>query len=450
MVTIKPSPKQGILLTKRTFLAFSLLFAVGVGYYWFALISSLLVNDISTHDVNKQENVRLLEERKEEQPLPRIRGVTHASWKSDSLNFDNIVDKTKANQSSLLKNKTKEILQQLTKENSFPVSSDDQRLSKYTSIIQKECLPGRDDAKGEINPTTHKNRECLRFVPKNNPKPRIGIMITPGFVSERLGLLISNALKEVSRRSGNEVEIVLTSHVPVYGYGKSHGYSKLIRVSLPLPLALGDAFLYEKSDNSSGSEPMLGKIGSPTKSELETLLKLIMRWQCRLSHVSAHTSMINVDYHSVLQDPLTSLEKIVNFVFANNWEWDAGRKKAWKQIDTELVVNDIIASKVSSDGKTYLDLVLDESKMIQDEVAKKFQESTSDAFSFTNTIQNAFEEEMNQSKDLTVWPCPSFWLGVEKLKFNSLLVPDCRDGHPWIKCTVNRDKCEVKEDPECK
>jgi hypothetical protein len=431
-----------------------MVFFVCLGYYWFALISSLLINNISTHG-DKQNNAPLLEERREEQPLPRIRGVPQSpsikqSWNSNSVKVANIVEITKVNQSSLLMNKTKPILQQLTNDYPFPISIDAQSLSKYTSIIQKECLPGRDDAKGEINPTTHKNRECLRYVPKNNSKPRVGIMMTPGFVSERLGLWVSHALKEMSQRSGNEVEILLTSHVPVYGYGKSHGYSKLIRITLPLPLTLGDAFLYEKSDSSSGGDRMLGKIGSPTKSELETLLKLIMRWQCRLSHVSAHTSMITVDYNNVLEDPMAAIQKILKFVFSNDWEWDGGGKKAWKEINSEQELNAIIASEISSDAKSYLDLMLDETKLIQEEVSKKFQTVTADAFSVPSIIQNAFEEEMNQSKDMTVWPCPSFWFGVDKLKFNSLVVPECRDGHPWIKCTINRDKCEVKEDPECK
>ncbi|KAL7505693.1 hypothetical protein ACHAWX_000626 [Stephanocyclus meneghinianus] len=453
MVTIKPSSKHRILLKKRAIIALLLVFVVSLGYYWFALISSLLINRVATH-ADKQDSAPSLEGRREEQPLPSIRGIPQSAsleqpWKSNSLNVAKIVDITKVNQSSLLMNKTKHILEQLTNDYPFPISIDARSLSKYSSIIQKECLPGRDDAKGEINPTTHKNRECLRYVPKNNSKPRIGIMITPGFVSERLGMWISHTLKEMSKRTGNELEILLTSHVPVYGYGKSHGYSKLIRITLPLPLTLGDAFLYEKSDNSSAGERMLVKIGSPTKSELETLLKLIMRWQCRLSHVSAHTSMITVDYNNVLEDPMVAMEKALKFVFSNDWEWDGEEKKAWKDINSKEELTDIIYS-VISDTKSYLDLMLDEANLILEELANKFQTITADVLSVSTTVQNAFEEEMNQSKDMTVWPCPSFWLGVEKLKFNSLLVPECRDGHPWIKCTINRDKCEVKEDPECK
>jgi hypothetical protein len=64
-------------------------------------------------------------------------------------------------------------------------------------------------------------------------------------------------------------------------------------------------------------------------------------------------------------------------------------------------------------------------------------------------VQDGFKEEMELSEDMSHWPCPSFWAGVEQLKMNSALVPDCRDDHPWIKCTINRDKCEVKKDPEC-
>jgi hypothetical protein len=124
--------------------------------------------------------------------------------------------------------------------------------------------------------------------------------------------------------------------------------------------------------------------------------------------------------------------------------WEGGGSKPWKDIYANQQAMDIIIAE-SSNEKSYLNSVLDETKLIQKEVEKQFIES-----GVATIFQSTFEEEMQRSNDMTAWPCPSFWAGVNKLKMNAQLVPDCKDGHPWIKCTVNRDRCEVNEDPECK
>jgi hypothetical protein len=326
-----------------------------------------------------------------------------------------------------------------------PLSNDAERLSKYTTITSKECLPGRDDAKGEINPNTHRNRECLRYVQKNS-KPRIGIMVTPGYISNGLGNWIKESLIEVGKKSGNELEVVITAHVPVYGYGKSHGFSKLIRVTLPQPFDSADAFLHEKLQEKLDSSK-IDRMKPPSKIEIETLVKLLMRWQCRLSHVSAHTSMISITLYGVLYNPQMALEHILKFVFTNDWEWEGGKgDRVWKDINpTKEAAAFIELEDTRTTDSSYLKRVFEDVKVIQ---AQLEQYLNLDA-SVTSIIQNAFKEEMDLSEDLTHWPCPSFWEGVEKLKLNSWLVPDCREGHPWIKCTINRDKCEVKQDPVC-
>lgn len=373
-----------------------------------------------------------------EQPLPIIRGVKQSGGPLSP-------------QTSTLKEQAQSALDSLNSKG-IPLSTDTERLSKYTTIISKECLPGRDDSNGEINQNTNRNRECLRFVPKNS-NPRIGIMISPGFISNGLGNWIKTALLEASRRSGNEIDIILAGHVPVYGYGKSHGFSKLIRITLPQPLALMDASVYEKLRTTTEdgviedlNQSKLAKITAPTKSEIESVVKLIMRWHCRLSHVSAHTSMISVNLNDALKDPTTILHHILKFVFADDWEWEGGNKdKVWKEIDAGEEAAAFIDSESTRTAEScLLKRAIDDTKIVQ-----KYMEQALDE-SLLHLVQNAFIEEMDLSEDLTHWPCPSFWKGVDKLQLNTGLVPDCREDHPWIKCTINRDKCEMKQDPECK
>merc|ERR1711862_87919 len=79
---------------------------------------------------------------------------------------------------------------------------------------------------------------------------------------------------------------------------------------------------------------------------------------------------------------------------------------------------------------------------------------------FMKAVEGAFESEMKRSSDLTAWPCPSFWEGSvytdspsnDALLINiaSHMVPNCNDDDPFVRCTINRDKCEVKRDAKCK
>jgi hypothetical protein len=224
---------------------------------------------------------------------------------------------------------------------------------KFLAASMKECLPGRDDASGQINPTTRKERECLRHVPyarkRNNEsdghigggggedvgmfdgkakrrRPRIGIRIPPGYIGRSFGDWIADALGIDDGGGGipsDDIEIVITSHVPVYGYGKSHGYTKLVRlVTLPLSLAAYDAYYYSFSSSSSSMGPgdnlssvteddvrrdeglsssLRGRSNSdgansspsssmaptkPTATTIGLIVRLLMRWQCRLSRES--------------------------------------------------------------------------------------------------------------------------------------------------------------------
>ncbi len=199
--------------------------------------------------------------------------------------------------------------------------------SHFLFTVRKECIPGRDDSNGEINPTTHRQRECLRHVPTigqmktnnnnhkseevdmNLPKPRIGLMFPPGYIGQAFARWIADALKRSSSSSssassfssnhGINLDILSTSHVPVYGYGKSHGYTKIIRfVPLPLSLAVYDASLYGLSstlptstgvvDISSLNDALerikLGRTNDGSSLTIAgSILRLILRWHCRLS-----------------------------------------------------------------------------------------------------------------------------------------------------------------------
>lgn len=394
-------------IVKNRSLLYIIVFITGSGIvFWVAVIMSVT----STQELVNKKAIT--------EPLPPIRGVKSPDMQTEKQ------DKP----ITTLKHQSEEALQLLDNGKIRPMSSDSERLSKYRSIISKECFPGRDDAQGEINPTTKKNRECLRFVPKDS-KPRIGILITPGFIANALGSWIKTALVYLSGLSGNEIEIVITHHVPKYGYGKSHGWSKLIRVNTE-SLALMDTFLYEKLRESSeeATVEVLERSNSfktipiPTKPELQSMLKLLLRWQCRISHVTAHTSSISISLHGILKDPVKVIEKIYQFVFENNWEWGGKAAMPWKDIDPmNEAMNFIDSEKTHTPDSSYLRRAIEEVVLVRG-VAEDFLGNLNGNTTHLD-IEAAFNEEMILSKDLTVWPCPSFWAGIDTFQLNSMLIP---------------------------
>ncbi len=390
------------------------------------------------------------------------------------------------------------VLQSLTKLNVFiPLSPDDtNKESLFLSTATKECIPGRDDIGKEINPTTRRKRECLRHVPLGKhistsfdleermkmQRPRIGIMITPGYTSITVAKWIAKALKLTGESIHMDIEILTTAHVPVYGYGKSHGYSKLIRLAtLPLPLAVNDAYYYsmnELTDDGEGNsnnndvidgsfviqnldaildETKLKYTAKPSSQTVAGITELLLRWHCRLSHVSAHTAELTLTLDNILKHPTDALETILTFVWRQDWEWEGhNHNPNTKREERELypkIWKGAAEEFVASEDGSLQPLLNQLSLLLQDGLL--LSSSTSDATTFGETIRQSFANEMTKSKDLTSWPCPSFWDGVEKdssgaaYKIASEMTPNCRDGDPYARCTVNKDRCEVKKDAKC-
>jgi len=456
---------------KSLVLALSMALAAGI-YYWFALIVSLASGDLTgisamTPNVDRDSN---------QSPV--------TNYMIDE-NKNEIRRKARMGKIQTILAQISHLTAQFGKDTNQHEEFD-AKLSSFQSAIRKECLPGRDDSKGEINPTTHKNRECLRFVPlgKNDirkQRPRIGIMAPPGIISDSLGLWIADVLMHTQKIGGSatdniELEIIPTSHVPVYGYGKSHGFTKLIRfVTLPLPLAVLDAYLWARNEASSTAQ--LSSVSSflssdpPSEEVLALILRQIMRWHCRLSHVSAHTSMLTVTLDEILNEPEALLNKILRFVWRNDWEWEGKEKGAIENGGENEDANNlkdttkaVILSEYNEDSS--FGILLQRTSAILEKIEfAKSSPSTISKEGFQRALENAFQDEMKLSKDLTKWPCPSFWEGIDDVDHGDVetnqdvaglrhlathMVPNCNDKDPFIRCTVNRDRCEVVGDSKCK
>ena len=172
--------------------------------------------------------------------------------------------------------------------------------------------------------------------------------------------------------------------------------------------------------------------------------------------------MLTISIEQVLKEPIDVLSSILFFIWRDDWEWEGhGGKnheqqgvppaKGWKQRAEELVM--------SKDGSELLQRMLEQSTLIVDETVSTTKD---DSNAFEKSIQGAFASEMKRSSDMTSWPCPSFWEGVNIAedgqdqmqtvlqRISREMVPNCSDDDPFARCTVNKDRCEVKRDAKCK
>jgi hypothetical protein len=126
-------------------------------------------------------------------------------------------------------------------------------------------------------------RSCLGskcFDMPANGVERIGLLAPPGSGAD----FLHNILKRVhSNIPSDKLEVVSESHVPAYGYGKNHGWSRIIRlVRSPIPQAFH--LFHHQAKSLSSAESL---------SLLDSQVRQLVRWHCRLSHVAAHTRMLS-------------------------------------------------------------------------------------------------------------------------------------------------------------
>ena len=91
-------------------------------------------------------------------------------------------------------------------------------------------------------------KKCKQFIPEAQPGKkkvqRVAILSAPGRIVAPLldqAKLIMNQhnhrVKQGESKIENEIEIIPTTHVPPYGYGKTHGLTKIVRM-VPQPILL--------------------------------------------------------------------------------------------------------------------------------------------------------------------------------------------------------------------
>jgi len=277
----------------------------------------------------------------------------------------------------------------------------------------KKCLP-------------QENPNCKTFVPENSGQ-RITLLAPPGKLTTFFSKLVERTIQAAGSKTkeGVSIEWLPTSHMAPYGYGKTHGWTKIIRV-VPEPIMLGAA------------DSLLVHYPSeiPPLEDLKASLRQQIRYHCRLNHIAAHTSLLTLSWNEIteleLKDLVQKVETFLDIEHADTLDKELDALSEERQTSASSVANKAFALINDVDGIDFM--------------------------TFSSITNDVIKEEMSLSKDLTEWPCQSFWtVGEEsdRLKLSPAIAaiakemsPDCDSD--MNDCFVKRDKCEAKGDGDCK
>jgi len=292
--------------------------------------------------------------------------------------------------------------------------------------------------------------------PAVNSPPRVALISPPGAIGVAFFLCVQETLdrlfpfdEEDSSYHKNKVELIYATNAPPYGYGKNHGYDKIVRlVDTSLEIGVIDASILFKGHNGS---VLLDDL------HVQSIMKQQIRWHCRLNHVSAHTPLMTVALQEMIERPVEILHDVAAFVSYH------------KQLEQAEIFNVF--------GNSF-DKITQEKAVAGASISKPMKEAQLNSINVFNTaVKNVLQEkaqlfrpdisleDLNESilaeftltNNLKNWPCESLWsvdgAGIVNMSnnlpslFASALAPDCSS--PKVKCFVKRDQCEHKGKTPC-
>ena len=288
--------------------------------------------------------------------------------------------------------------------------------SMFLSVGSKSCLDSTNN---------RKPLKCLREFVHNNKVQRIGILSPPHPVSDAFAKWIQRKIMSDTSTKHDAIQVEISTHVPPYGYGRNHGWTQIIRfIHTPLAFNLP---LYPNGNDTNNDE------------SASQIFRQWIRWHCRLSHVSAHTSMLTIVLPTIVNsDSLDSIYKnqIQPFITTSSSSDSTTEKQTLKQSASAKEEEDNYLQMYSSWGNQFIWTDKEQNKIIQ------------------STFSPLLENELLVSDNLKKWPCSSFWdvstqITAKAKEFGQLLNPQCKNSQ-YTKCSVPRDFCEESGKANCK
>lgn len=327
----------------------------------------------------------------------------------------------------------------------------------------KDCIPGGNGNGNDNKKNKNKKEKCGTFIPNEESGiERVAVLAPPGTTTKMLLKFINIVLMK-GMKTGKDgtnvsaktlIEVLPVTNMAPYGYGKTHGYTRIISV-LPQPLLMG------ATDTLKAAVESLSKSSSVSKSDitlndLKAALRQQVRYTCRLNHIAAHTAIWSIgleDFAEIERDVL--VEKAQDFFQLKSQEnlFSEVIAEYEQVIDDDKVIEGgddddnalVRLNSMYAEGESLLSLI------------KNNKNNGNKDNDILKILDDVLLDEMKISKNLTEWPCESFWTVGEpdnRLEISPIIrsisksmSPNC--DAPHTSCFVKRDKCEFKGDGKC-
>jgi hypothetical protein len=182
-------------------------------------------------------------------------------------------------------------------------------------------------------------------------------------------------------------------------------------------------------------------------ADLKAAMRQLVRFHCRLSHVAAHTAISTIALNDVIQSPDQVVNKLKLFLDVSQQQQNLSNGRIRK---VSVVHQRLKGSR--EDIPATLRLLRSASTSFLSEISVATNEE--DLFQI---LSNVLADELFSTKNLTDWPCQSFWsagepsdpynLSPDVRRIAAFLSPNC--SAPLSNCWVRRDLCESKADGPC-
>ena len=203
---------------------------------------------------------------------------------------------------------------------------------------------------------------------------------------------------------------------------------------MPLLLAAADLVLERIKDGNASIE-------SVQSVDIKQATRQIVRWNCRLSHVAAHTSLLTISLQGLIEEAWVT--EYLTTCFLNL------KPKGYSLEDHLLAKLHVDEDEMTESLAQIIHHA--EALLLQIENMEKIPNK------MEGVVDKVVDEELMLTKNLKDWPCLAFWNAGDQqnpTELNAIgkhnaqaFSPNC-DGE-FTSCFVKRDKCEAVGDAIC-
>jgi hypothetical protein len=221
-----------------------------------------------------------------------------------------------------------------------------------TQYMEQSCLPYESNKKNALDPAVCRNRKG------NGIADRIGVLRPPGLLGNVFQDYVMQFLDKSRDDDANEEDVIFQAHP---WNGEPPVFTKILRpVVMPILLEAIDLTLQTTDDDVGGFSP-----DNVVLDDLIGVLRLLIRWHCRMARVATNTALLSVSLHGLMTHPhevdrdLTDFFEFANDLSGDKWHahMDAYAETVFSCVDTATLFLNALRSRTQSTTLSFIDKI---------------------------------------------------------------------------------------------